>query len=1162
MKVIKRDGTAEAVKFDKISNRIKKQTYGLNMDFVDYMEVSKKVINGLYDGVTTVDLDVLASETAASLSTVHPDYSLLAARITMTSLHKQTSKKFSETAKKLYNYINPKTGESAGMISDEIYSIIEKNATEFDNMIVNDRDFNFNFFGYKTLERAYLLKTDGKIAETPQHMYMRVSVGIWGDNLEMVEKTYELLSTGRLSHATPTLFNSGTKRPQNSSCFLLAMKDDSISGIYETLQDVAKISQSAGGIGLHIHNVRAKGSYIKGTNGVSNGIIPMLKVFNETARYVDQGGGKRKGSVAVYLEPWHSDIYDFIDLRKNRGKEEMRARDLFLALWTPDLFMQRVKDDADWTLMCPAECKGLSDVYDDVDNKAFTKLYEKYEREGKGRKTVKARELWAKVLEAQIETGTPYILYKDAANRKSNQKNIGVIKSSNLCIAEDQRVPSNYGYLTAKELCDLDKELVLTNGNINVDSSKMILRGEQEDVYKITLENGMEHTVTSYHGLPVLDKRNKITRVECKNLKIGDKIAIQTQKGIFGQLENINEAYLLGLYQSDGTQSESTIMFDIWENDFDLVPDIENRVQELYSKYNYIPRYSNKGGKFVDCNVVDLKVAKKRLTSQFFKTTLKFEKGYVPKWIWESNEETQWSYIKGLLQADGTAFLATSEGNPISISYSDINIDFLKDLQLLFNNLGLQTSIRLLHKKGIEMLPNGKGGKSPYKIKDCFRLCLGNKNDALLIEENTGFLSRKNIMLENRKYRDNTKKGYKILSIEYVGKKDVYCPTIKNDEHIFVSQGFKTFNCTEIMEVSTPTEIAVCNLASLPVNRFIDIPKSKDKSKRAYNFKELYDCTYQATINLNRVIDINYYPTKETKKSNMKHRPIGLGIQGLADTFALLGYAFDSVEAKKLNKEIFETMYHAAISASCDLAKKDGSYDTFKDSPMSKGIFQFDMWDSFTENDLSGRYDWDLLKKEVVENGVRNSLLLAPMPTASTAQILDNNECFEPFTSNIYKRNTLSGEYIMVNKYLVEDLIAIDMWNDKTRIDIIQNNGSIQALTYIPQKIRDMYKTVWEISQKVVMDMSADRGLFICQSQSMNLFIPNVNSAKLNSALFYGWEKGLKTGMYYMRTTVKSEAMKSLGINIGDVEEPTSEDALSGLSCSLDNPEDCEACGA
>ena len=826
MIIIKRDGSEEMVKFDKISSRIKKQTYDLNADYVDYMEVTQKVIAGIYDKITTKELDELAATTAASLTRIHPDYSKLAARIAISSLKKDTKKNFSETIEDLYNYINPETGENAGLISDHVYEVVMKNTSKLNQMIIHDRDFNFDFFGFKTLERAYLLKINHQIAETPQQMYLRVAVGIWGDNLKEVLNTYDEMSTGKFTHATPTLFNAGTKKPQLSSCFLLGMEDDSIKGIYNTLSDCADISQSAGGLGLHIHNVRAKGSYIKGTNGVSNGIVPMLQVFNSTARYVDQGGGKRKGSIAVYLEPWHADIQDFIELRKNHGKEEMRARDLFLALWTPDLFMQRVEDDGDWTLMCPNECKGLSDVYDTDEDKAFTRLYEKYESEGKGRKTLKARELYAEIIEAQVETGTPYMLYKDAANAKSNQKNIGVIKSSNLC--------------------------------------------------------------------------------------------------------------------------------------------------------------------------------------------------------------------------------------------------------------------------------------------------------------------------------------------------------------------------TEIMEVSTPEESAVCNLASVALPKFINIPsgkvKSKDKTLRTFNHDELYKTAYQMTVNLNQVIDINWYPTEKTKKSNMRHRPIGLGVQGLADTFAILGLPFESEEAQKLNKEIFETIYFASMTASKDLAKKNGAYETFEGSPVSQGIFQYDMWD-ITEDDLSGRWDWNKLKSAVKKYGVRNSLLLAPMPTASTAQILGNNECFEPYTTNIYKRNVLAGEYVIINNHLIEDLINLGLWDDDMRKELIVNNGSVSAISRIPLNIKLVYKTVWEMKSSTLMDMARDRGLFICQSQSMNLFMRDANVGKLSKALMYGWKLGLKTGMYYLRTNSQVAAKQSLGVDTSKTETPvineivkentfveeevvksisdvSEEDALKALTCSIDNPDDCEMCGS
>ena len=840
MRVVKRNGSDELVKFDKISARIKKQTYDLDRDYIDAMEVAQKVISGLYDGVTSKELDKLAAETAASLTRVHPDYSILAARIAITSLKKETSKSFKETIDKLYHYVNKKTNENAGLISDEVYNVVQKYSDKIESMIIHDRDLDFDFFGFKTLEKAYLLKIDGQVAETPQHMYMRVAIGIWGDNLKEVQKTYELLSTGYFTHATPTLFNAGTKKPQLSSCFLLDVDSDSIHGIYKTLSDCAAISQSAGGIGLNIHKIRSKGSYIKGTNGESNGIVPMLRVFNETARYVDQGGGKRKGSIAVYLEPWHADIQDFINLKKNHGKEEMRARDLFLALWIPDLFMERVEANADWTLFDPAEVPGLVDAVDSETDKLFTRLYEAYELQGKGIK-VSARELWLQILENQIETGVPYVLFKDAANNKSNQKNLGTIKSSNLC--------------------------------------------------------------------------------------------------------------------------------------------------------------------------------------------------------------------------------------------------------------------------------------------------------------------------------------------------------------------------TEIIEYTSKDETAVCNLASIALPKFINIPagktKSRDKSLRTFDFDKLYEVSYQVAVNLNRVIDVNWYPTAETERSNLRHRPIGIGIQGLADLFAMLGLAFEDDLAKKLNEDIFETIYFASMTASKDMAKKAyrdeikrlkdvqstltvdtiyGAYSSFQGSPLSNGIFQFDMW-GVNSNELSGRWDWDSLRKEVVKYGVTNSLLLAPMPTASTAQILGNNECFEPFTSNIYKRNVLSGEFVIVNKHLVLDLIDLGLWNDEIRLMMIKENGSIQNIGQIPTNIKEVYKTVWEMKLSTIIDMSADRGKFICQSQSMNLFMRDANVAKLNKALFYGWKKGLKTGMYYLRSNSKTQARQSLGVDdtiateIPKVEVQTPKpinttlsnaeiEAMNGLTCSLDNPDDCIACGS
>jgi ribonucleoside-diphosphate reductase alpha chain len=818
MYVIKRDGRREAVKFDKITARVKKLCYGLD-PMVDATQVTLKVIDGIFDGVTTTELDNLTAEVAATMTVKHPDYAQLASRIAVSNLHKNTKKSFSETMKDLYTYLDPKTGERAALLADDVHTLIQDNADLLDSAIIYDRDFSYDYFGFKTLERSYLLRLHGLVVERPQHMLMRVAIGIHKSDLDSAIATYNDLSEGWYTHATPTLFNAGTPKPQMSSCFLLQLKDDSISGIYDTLKQCAQISQSAGGIGLSIHNLRAKGSYIKGTNGTSNGIVPMLRVFNDTARYVDQGGGKRKGSFAIYLEPWHADIHDFLELKKNHGKEEMRARDLFFALWIPDLFMKRVEQNGDWTLMCPNECPGLSDSW----GEKFEALYEKYEAEGKGRKTIKAQELWFAVLESQIETGTPYMLFKDAANRKSNQQNLGTIKSSNLC--------------------------------------------------------------------------------------------------------------------------------------------------------------------------------------------------------------------------------------------------------------------------------------------------------------------------------------------------------------------------TEIIEYTSADEVAVCNLGSIALPKYVD--------KGRFDHEKLFQVTYQLARNLNRVIDQNYYPIPEARRSNMRHRPIGIGVQGLADAFILMRYPFDSVEAKVLNREIFETIYYAAMTASKDLAKEEGPYETYEGSPVSKGIFQFDMWGVKP----SDRWEWDVLREEVKKHGVRNSLLLAPMPTASTAQILGNNECFEPYTSNLYTRRVLSGEFIVVNKYLLRDLVKLGLWSEELKNKIIASNGSVANIPEIPQNLKELYKTAWEISQKTIVDMAADRGAFICQSQSLNVFMENANFGKLTSLHFHAWKSGLKTGMYYLRTKAATDAIK-FTLDKSKLNEPAAaevmqepvltaptttgpvakemaaqrvatmsvqamtaeERAAAEISCSLDNPDSCEMC--
>ena len=802
MKVKKRDGSLEEMRYDKITRRIQYFCDDLNLEYIDPTLVTLKVTQGIYDGISTTELDTLAAETAASMVTTHSDYAKLAGRLAVSNLHKTTPKKFSQCIKELYSFNEPKTGKESSLISDEVYQFVIQNRESLDGAVVQERDFDFDYFGFKTLERSYLLKIGQRIVERPQYMYMRVAVGICNGDLEMALRIYDDLSQHFYTHATPTLFNAGTRRPQMSSCFLIGNKGDDIDGLFDTIKDVAKISKWAGGIGLHVHDVRAKGSYIKGTGGESDGLLPMMKTYNEVARWINQGG-KRKGSFAIYLEPWHSDVFEFIDLRKNHGKEEMRARDLFLAMWTPNLFMKRVEEDGDWSLFSP-------DDYDDPFSftQEFTELYERYEKEGRARKVVKARKLMDAILTAQIETGTPYMLYKDAANYKSNQKNLGTIKSSNLC--------------------------------------------------------------------------------------------------------------------------------------------------------------------------------------------------------------------------------------------------------------------------------------------------------------------------------------------------------------------------TEIIEYSSPTEQAVCNLASIALPKYI--------IDKEFSHELLYEYVYQVVKNLNNVIDLNFYPTEETKNSNMRHRPVGLGVQGLADVFCMLDLPFESEKADQLQVEIFETVYFAALTSSKDLAKVHGPYETIVGSPIEKGIFQYELWGK-TDKDTSGRWDWKSLRKEIVKFGVRNSLLVAPMPTASTAQILGNNEAFEPFTSNLYSRRTLGGEFIVINKHLVNELLERGLWSDELKKKLIMENGSVQNIPEIPVDVKEVYKTVWEMSQKRILTMAANRSIYIDQSQSLNLFIDNANKTKVLAAHLYGWKLGLKTGMYYLRTRAAVDPLKGLGIDTSTAKPTVETKEVQSASYNqnnqeeevvemvnpsrpTDSPFECEGCGS
>lgn len=917
MRVQKRSGALEQISFDKVLQRIRRASKGLS---VNPDALAQKILSQIYDGVKTVEIDDLTAQTSASLSTNHPDWATLAARIAISNHQKETSSSFCDVMLTLGNQIHSKTGERQSTIHETILKLCSDPVKKeiIDGYVKYERDFEFDFFGFKTLERAYLLRDiNRKIVERPQHLWMRVALALWPENLDRAFETYDLLSTKKFTHATPTLFAAGTPRQQLSSCFLVAMKDDSITGIFDTLRECASISKYAGGIGLHIHNIRAKGAGIRGTNGVSDGLMPMLRVFNNTARYVNQGG-RRNGSFAVYLEPWHADVEDFLKLKMPTGSEEERARDLFYALWIPDLFMKRVEEDGQWSLFCPDEAPGLADVY----GEEFETLYTKYEKEGKARKTVPAQKLWFQVLDTQMETGTPYLVYKDAANRKSNQKNLGVIKSSNLCVAPETLIYTDKGHIPIKEL---DGKKVNVFNGIKFSETTVYKTGENQKLITIVIEDKCVRMVVdgSNGPYPVPEKWTETRTITC------------TPYHKFIPCGSIKKY------------------------------DVSNRIEAK-----------------------DLKVGDE-LASWF-----------------DSNE--------------------------------DIN-------------------------------------------------------------------------------HHSTVKGV----YDYDRSDDTYCFN-EPENHAGVFNGILTGNCSEIIEYSSPDETAVCNLASLSLPAFVE----KDSSGNIFfNYAELRRVTKVAIRNLNRVIDINFYPTPETERSNMRHRPVGLGVQGLADVFALLKLNWESNEAYQVNQLIFEHMYYASLEESAAIARVEGSYSTFEGSPASKGILQPDLWSVEPLTHLYGELNWDHLR-DYVKGGLRNSLLLAPMPTASTSQILGNNECFEPFTSNLYTRRTLAGEFIMINKYLLQELRDLGIWSDAIKQEMVARNGSVQGISAIPLDVQKRYMTAWEMKQRVLIDMAAARGAFICQSQSLNLFVADATYSKLTSMHFYAWKAGLKTGCYYLRTKAPVMAQK------------------------------------
>lgn len=1423
MRVTKRDGELKIVEFDKILHRLRVLGNEANLK-INYTSLAMKVIDQLYDGISTTKIDELSAEQCASMSSTNLDYNVLAGRIVVSNHQKNTTASFSEVMSALYNF-KDKAGKHSPLVSDALYELTQTHGATLDAMCDYSRDYDIDYFGFKTLERAYLMKIDGKSVERPQHMWLRVSIGIHETNLERIRETYDYMSRKYFTHATPTLFNAGTPHPQLSSCFLEAMESDSVDGIYNTLKDCALISKWAGGIGLHIHNVRASGSHIRGTNGNSNGIVPMLKVFNNTAKYIDQcvhpetiiyttqgpkqiqhcsvgetaiynlkggtevikdvlehpyegetliiktdhsvyplqitpehpvyafrtttnkfdwvdvkdltlddmlvypipkyevdiasisaddcymyglilshgtlesvecvtdeikefvtryltekvvnfrdagttisweraihlpfryndiydenkkkhvqsrwlnlpigktsrildglggkslgessrflhlrngnlpsnnnttndfikngdflmsriqsitpttysgilydlqmteqhdylihnglvhnGGGRRNGSFAIYLEPWHADVELFLQMRKNHGDEELKARDLFYAMWIPDLFMERVKANGKWTLMCPDECPGLADVYGDD----FAALYTKYETEGKGRRSVDARDIWFQILDAQMETGTPYILYKDACNKKSNQKNLGTTKSSNLCVAPETLILTDKGHMTIQ---DMEGQPVNVWNGEEFSEVTVTKTGVDQDLIDVFTDDGSKVTCTPYHKFYIQEtySENSIKMVEAQNLKPGDKL-IKCDFPVIDGPESFQHAYTHGFFCGDGTygnisdNEERACKFAALDGhyfckrhlDFESEDYLCNQDKEtngagrcqaksyckkpmayLYGeKKDLLPHmtyrsYTESGGRLILQLPVELS-----------------EKFSVPSFNCSVNDKLVW--FAGYCDADGSV---SRNGDNEQLQVCSINYEFLQHVKLMLQTCGINPKIRQMRDKGQSYLPDGKGGHKYFDTQPLYRLLITSCELYTLV--NLGFAPERLKISGNKPARD-AKQFIKILKVENNNRcDDTYCFT-EPKRHMGVFNGIITGQCAEIVQYSDENETAVCNLASIALPPFI-------KADGTFDYEELHKVTKIVIYNLNRVIDVNYYPIPKTRTSNLRNRPVGLGVQGISDAFAILNIAFHSDSAKDLNKKVFETMYHAALEQSCDLAVTDGPYDTFQGSPASQGILQFDMWNVDPGNT---RYDWAALKERIKANGLRNSLLLATMPTASTSQILGYNECIEPFTSNIYSRRTLAGEFIMTNKYLMKDLNALGLWNDKLKNSIIANNGSVQHIESIPQEIRDKYKTVWELPMKHLIDMSADRGAFICQSQSLNLWLEDPNYNTLTSMHFYSWSKGLKTGIYYLRRRARHQAQKFT------IEPEKKQHTTSGDQELAEENHECEMCGA
>ena len=1115
MQVVKRNGKKETVCFDKITRRISHLCHGL--EHIDPIIIAKEVITSLNDGITTVQLDVLSADIAASKAHHYPDYNKLGGRILASNLSKSTEENYKSIVDKLY---------TKQLLSDDFYNFVCNHHTSIQSFFDFSRDLLFDYFAIKTLERSYLLKIDNKILERPQHMWMRVAIQIHGCNkhnpssiehqLEKIKETYDYMSQLYFTHATPTLFNSGSKRPQLSSCFLYS-SEDNIEDIFKTISDTAKISKWAGGIGMSLSNIRAKGSIIRGTNGMSEGIIPLCKTLEMVSRYINQGG-KRKGSIAVYLEPFHADIFDFVELRKNTGDENLRTRDLFIALWVSDLFMQRVENDEMWSLMCPDECPGLVDSY----GTEFEKLYTQYESEKRYKKQVKARELWNHIIDCQIETGMPYISFKDTVNKKNMQAHLGTVRNSNLCVAPETMILTSTGYQKIQDL--ENKKINVWNGE-EFSETQVIKTGENQELMKIVLSNGSEIECTPYHKFYIVTGKRPsdcpmIRQFEAQKLETGMKLIKTEYPVIHDGLDDFPYPYEHGLFTADGTYGGKGKIYGC---------PYPSLYDSCYCSH-HIKIYNEEKPKTSFCQAiigkgfprVSLYGEKKKLAEYLTKRFENYQEDndgrlniqlpieLKPKFKVPINYniDIKLRWLEGFVDGDGCI---NKSDNLTGIQVASIHKDFLENVKYLLQTLGCDPKITKYKEKGKYLLPNHENNYySEYDCQDCYRMCITSWDVAKLYE--LGFRPKR-LQISGIYPRKNTKRWVQVTDIIYTNRfSDTYC--FKEEKKgMGIFNGIITGQCNEISLVSNKEAYAVCNLSSICLPRFVE--------DDVFNFRKLRDIAGIITQNLNNVIDVNYYPTPETQKTNFENRPIGIGVQGLADVYCMLGIPFGSDEARKLNREIFENIYFGAVKKSIELAKEYGPYPSYQNSPHSKGMLQF----SFYKN-VQLSLDWEDLFEDMDEYGMRNSLLTALMPTASTSQIMGNNECFEPFTTNIYLRKTLAGEFTVVNQHLIKNLIKLGMWNKEVYEEILYDNGSIQKIECIPQIIKDIYKTAFELKVTDILKQAVERSPFIDHQQSMNLFMSKVNFQVLHSSHFYSWKNGLKTGMYYLRTQPAVDAIK------------------------------------